>query len=88
VYKHFRDGRVTVNVDARCELGLFFDAQGLVHYEFMPEGRTVNKEMYVEILSPPRCSGKGTAGNIGKQQLVSPAPQRTCTSIVGQKVPC
>jgi hypothetical protein len=29
---------------------LLFDAQGLVHYEFIPEGRTVNKEMHIEIL--------------------------------------
>ena len=31
-------------------LEVFFDSQGIVHYEFIPEGRTVNKEMYVEIL--------------------------------------
>jgi hypothetical protein len=28
----------------------FFDVQGLVHYEFSSEGRTINKETYVEIL--------------------------------------
>jgi hypothetical protein len=59
-----------------------------VHYEFIPKGSTVNKEMYVEILSPPRCSEKETTGNKGKQQLVSSARQCTCTSVVGgQKVP-
>lgn len=31
-------------------LEVFFDTQGLVHYEFIPEGRTVNREMYVDIL--------------------------------------
>jgi hypothetical protein len=27
-----------------------FDVQGLVHYEFNPDGRIVNKEMCAEIL--------------------------------------
>jgi histone-lysine N-methyltransferase SETMAR len=31
-------------------LEVFFDYKGLIHYEFIPEGRTVNKELYVEIL--------------------------------------
>jgi hypothetical protein len=31
-------------------LEVFFDAQGLIHQEFILEGCTVNKEMYIEIL--------------------------------------
>ncbi|KAJ4449017.1 hypothetical protein ANN_00411, partial [Periplaneta americana] len=31
-------------------LEVFFDSQGLIHHEFIPEGRTVTKELYVEIL--------------------------------------
>ncbi|KAJ4443895.1 hypothetical protein ANN_05682 [Periplaneta americana] len=31
-------------------LEVFFDSQGLIHHEFIPEGRTVMKELYVEIL--------------------------------------
>ncbi|KAJ4452282.1 hypothetical protein ANN_03800 [Periplaneta americana] len=31
-------------------LEVFFDSQGLIHHEFIPEGRTVIKELYVEIL--------------------------------------
>ncbi|KAJ4449941.1 hypothetical protein ANN_01348 [Periplaneta americana] len=30
-------------------LQVFFDSQGLIHHEFIPEGRTVTKELYVEI---------------------------------------
>ncbi|KAJ4448728.1 hypothetical protein ANN_00119 [Periplaneta americana] len=30
-------------------LEVFFDSQGLIHHEFIPEGRTVTKELYVEI---------------------------------------
>jgi hypothetical protein len=33
-----------------CRLEVFFDVQGLIHYELIPEGHTVNKETYVEIL--------------------------------------
>ncbi|KAJ4433779.1 hypothetical protein ANN_16091 [Periplaneta americana] len=29
---------------------VFFDSQGLMHHEFIPEGRTVTKELYVETL--------------------------------------
>ncbi|KAJ4444102.1 hypothetical protein ANN_05891 [Periplaneta americana] len=31
-------------------LEVFFDSQGLMHHEFIPEGRTVTKELYVETL--------------------------------------
>lgn len=31
-------------------LEVFFDYRGLIHYEFIPEGRTVNKQLYTEIL--------------------------------------
>ncbi|KAJ4427650.1 hypothetical protein ANN_25298 [Periplaneta americana] len=31
-------------------LEVFFDSQGLIHHEFIPEGSTVTKELYVEIL--------------------------------------
>jgi hypothetical protein len=47
-------------------LEVFFTAQGLVHYEFILEGRTVNKEMHAEIFRRLRnavrrkCPGKWT----------------------------
>ena len=31
-------------------LTAFFDCNGLVHHEFLPQGRTVNKEYYVEVM--------------------------------------
>jgi hypothetical protein len=33
-----------------CRLEVFFNGQCLPHYEFIPEGRTVNKETYSEVL--------------------------------------
>ena len=31
-------------------LTVFFDCNGLVHHEFLPQGRTVNKEYYLEVM--------------------------------------
>ena len=31
-------------------LTVFFDYNGVVHHEFMPQGRTVNKEYYLEVM--------------------------------------
>jgi hypothetical protein len=31
-------------------MGVFFDAQGFIHYAFISKGHTINKEMYTEIL--------------------------------------
>ena len=30
-------------------LTVFFDSEGFVHYKFLPQGRTVNKEYYLEV---------------------------------------
>ncbi|GBM16163.1 hypothetical protein AVEN_126434-1 [Araneus ventricosus] len=32
------------------DVGVFFDYDSVIHYEFIPEGQTVNKELYLEIL--------------------------------------
>jgi len=29
---------------------VFFDWQGVIHYEFVPRGQTVNKEFYLTVL--------------------------------------
>ena len=31
-------------------LTVFFDSEGVVHYEFLPQGRTVNKDYYLEVI--------------------------------------
>jgi hypothetical protein len=31
-------------------LMVFFDSEGVVHYEFLPQARTVNKEYYLEVM--------------------------------------
>jgi transposase len=31
-------------------LTVFFDSEGVVHYEFLPQGLTVNKEYYLEVM--------------------------------------
>jgi hypothetical protein len=53
-----------------------FDAQGLVHYEFIPGVRTVNKDMYMEILCRDTVR-RERAEKMGSQQKVSSAPQHS-----------
>ena len=37
-----------VRSNVKVLLTVFFDCNGLVHHEFFPQGRTVNKEYYLE----------------------------------------
>ncbi|UYV77652.1 hypothetical protein LAZ67_15001822 [Cordylochernes scorpioides] len=34
----------------KCLLITFFDVKGLVHYEFVPEGQTINQHYYIDVL--------------------------------------
>jgi hypothetical protein len=52
------------------------NAQGVIHYELIPEEWTVNKEIYVEILLLQWCSEKETSRKMSKMQLC------TCTLVV------
>ena len=38
------------HVNVRVLLTVFFDCKGLVHHEFLPQGNTVNKEYYLEVI--------------------------------------
>ena len=39
-----------VRSHVKVMLTVFFDSEGVVHYEFLPQGRTVNKEYYLEVM--------------------------------------
>ena len=59
-YKRFTEGIEGVNdytassVNVKVLLTVFFDYNGVVHREFLPEGPMVNKEYYIEIMRPLR----------------------------------
>jgi hypothetical protein len=59
---------VNGNGDPLCGLPQASDAQGLVHCEFIPEGRTVNKKMCVEMFRYLRVV-KETPPKMGTKQL-------------------
>ena len=40
----------TPSADVKVMLTVFFDSEGVVHYEFLPQGRTFNKEYYLEVM--------------------------------------
>ena len=39
-----------VRSNVKVLLTVFYDCNGVVHYEFLPQGRTINKEYYFEIM--------------------------------------
>ena len=39
-----------VRSNVKVLLTVFFDCRGVVHYEFLPQGRTVNKQYYLEVM--------------------------------------
>ena len=41
-----------VRSNVKVSLTVFFDCNGLVHHEFLPQDRTVNKEYYLEVMRP------------------------------------
>ncbi|UYV83495.1 hypothetical protein LAZ67_23001230 [Cordylochernes scorpioides] len=47
--QRFKKARV-IKSKLKCLLITFFDVKGLVHYEFVPEGQTINQHYYLDIL--------------------------------------
>ena len=45
-----------VRSHVKVMLTVFFDSEGVVHYEFLPQGRTVNKEYYPEVMQRLRVA--------------------------------
>ena len=43
-----------VRSHVKVMLTVFFYSEGVVHYEFLPQGRTVNTEYYLEVMQPLR----------------------------------
>ena len=50
-------------------LAVFFDYNGAVHREFLPEGRTANKEYYLEIMRRLRDAIRKSARIFGNTIL-------------------
>ena len=51
--KHLPDSKKARQVRSKIKVLLtvfFFDASGVVHYEYLPEGSTVNQTYYIEVL--------------------------------------
>ena len=49
---HVRDKKKARQVKSNVETMLIclFDIKGLVHFEFVPQGQTVNQQFYLEVL--------------------------------------
>jgi len=55
-FRRFKEGRTSVERDTRSGrlskvmLLAFFDSECIVHHEYAPDGQTINKEFYLEVL--------------------------------------
>jgi hypothetical protein len=58
------------------------DIRGIVHYEFVPTGQTVNQLYYMEVLKRLRAKVRGKRSELFCQQLMDLA-SRQCTSSHG-----
>jgi len=48
-FHRFKDRR-QVRSKTKVMLLAFFDSEGIVHHEYAPDGQTINKEFYLEVL--------------------------------------
>lgn len=61
-FRCFKQGRTSVESDAQVRsktkvlLKVFFSQDGVVHHMFAPEGHTLNKEHYLQVLRRLRDS--------------------------------
>ena len=53
---HLRDQKKARQVQSNVKTmsSCFFDIKGLIHFQFIPQGQTVNQQFYLEILKPLR----------------------------------
>jgi len=55
-----------VRSNVKVLLTVFFDYNGVVHHEFLPQGRTVNKEYYLEVMRRLRDAIRKKRPNLWK----------------------
>ena len=41
---------LSIQIESQNNVAAFFDIRGIVHYEFVPTGQTVNQVYYMEVL--------------------------------------
>ncbi|UYV63886.1 hypothetical protein LAZ67_2005887 [Cordylochernes scorpioides] len=62
-----------VRSNVKVFLTVFFDCRGVVHHEFLPQGRTVNKEYYLtQVLSAEENSAPATVNNARMENVAGP----------------
>jgi len=68
-----QDQKNHVVFSRKRKLTVFIDYNDIVHHEFLPEGQTVNKEYYLDVMRRLREAVRQKKGFVGKQ-LVDFAP--------------
>ncbi|XP_053965880.1 uncharacterized protein LOC128868138 [Anastrepha ludens] len=76
-----------VRSNVKVLLTVFFDCRGAVHHEFLPQGKTVNKEYYLQVMSNLRKAIRQKRPDLWKNKnwLLRHDKAPACARLFGQK---
>ena len=66
----------SVQIESQNIFAAFFDIRGIVHYEFVPTGQTVNQVYYLEVLERLREKVRKTTRKFCQQLIDLASRQR------------
>jgi hypothetical protein len=52
----------------------YFDGEGVVHHQFLPDGQTLNRWYYLDVLTRPRESTRRKKASVVEKQFMDPPP--------------
>ncbi|UYV78960.1 hypothetical protein LAZ67_17000504 [Cordylochernes scorpioides] len=75
-----------VRSNVKVLLTVFFDCRGVVHHEFLPQGRTVNKEYYLQVMRNLREAIRQKRPDLWKNDTITPLLTHHCLNVGATRV--